>query len=202
MDVGLVAPEDVQQVSSMGLTLIPSVVVVATVLIAMMTDVRSLQVRNWLTIPVLIGGVVYHGITSGFDGLLASSASVALVFIILVMPFALGAIGAGDVKLVAAITAWLGVSASFTVASIGFFITGIYALLVLMIQKRLATSWVTFKVSMLRLQMLARHIAVDNEYESVHAMAKSRVGRARLIPFSAMLGCAVLILFVWQFCKA
>ena len=186
----------------MGLTLIPSVVVVATVLIAMMTDVRSLQVRNWLTIPVLAGGLVYHGFTSGVDGLVASCASVALVFIILVMPFALGAIGAGDVKLVAAITAWLGVSASFTVASIGFFITGIYALFVLMIQKRLATSWVTFKVSILRLQMLARHIAVDNEYESVRGMAQTRAGRARLIPFSAMLGCAVVILFVWQFCKA
>ena len=177
---------------------LPFVVVVGTVLIATVTDVRTLKVHNWLTFPVLFGGMVYHFIVGGGEGLMGSFLNALLVFAILLLPYILGAIGAGDVKLVAALAAWLGTSMTFGIAALGLFATGVYSFMKLLRQNRLKDSWIHFKVSLYRLQSLVRGLSADVGDETIRDMASSPEGRARLVPFSGMLAFGTAVVFAWK----
>jgi len=96
----------------------PTIVVLA---VAVVTDLRSRRIPNWLVIPFLIAGVLvspwrhdWWGIHEGFwQGLGQSCSGVALGFLIFGIGFWMGGMGGGDVKLAAAIGAWVGPLQSF-----------------------------------------------------------------------------------------
>ena len=76
--------------------------------VATFTDLRSRRIPNWLVLPVLLAGIAvsawlhgWHGIAQSLEGLVAG----ALLFGILAT---MGGMGMGDVKLCAAIGAWVG----------------------------------------------------------------------------------------------
>ncbi|MET0211871.1 MAG: A24 family peptidase [Vicinamibacterales bacterium] len=83
-------------------------VVVALVALACMTDIRTRRIPNVLTFGATIAALVFHGSTAGTSGL-ATSVGGWMVGAALFLPvFALRGMGAGDVKLLAAVGAWLG----------------------------------------------------------------------------------------------
>lgn len=85
-----------------------SAVALAVGLVACVTDVRSRRVPNLLTFGAAAAALGYHGWSAGGHGL-ALAGSGWLVGALLFMPFfLLGGMGAGDVKLLAALGAWLG----------------------------------------------------------------------------------------------
>ena len=111
-------------------------ILVATVLgvalvIASYTDLKSQRIRNWLTFPLILSGPVAHFVFGGVDGLLLSGGGFALGLALMLLPFMFGVMGAGDVKLMAGVGAWLGVSATFTAFLITCFAGGVYALVVM-----------------------------------------------------------------------
>ena len=55
-------------------------------------------------------GLLYYTITLGFEGLLFSGAGLLIGFALLIIPYLLGGMGAGDVKLLAAVGALTGTS--------------------------------------------------------------------------------------------
>ena len=77
-------------------------------LAACFTDLRSRRIPNVLTFGAAAAALVLHTVLGGWQG--AGTASTGyLVGLALFIPFfLLGGMGAGDVKLVAAIGAWLG----------------------------------------------------------------------------------------------
>lgn len=79
------------------------VVVVATV-----TDLRSRRIPNWLVLPFLGAGILVSGWLHGWHGLGQSLAGAGLGLVLFGIFFWLGGMGAGDVKLAAAIGAWVG----------------------------------------------------------------------------------------------
>jgi prepilin peptidase CpaA len=85
-----------------------SFVALSLSLIACATDLRSRRIPNVLTFGGAAAGIVFHLIAGGPAGAgtaaLGWLAGCALFFV----PFALGGMGAGDVKLIAALGAWLG----------------------------------------------------------------------------------------------
>ena len=73
-----------------------------------MTDIRTRRIPNVLTFGATIAALVFHGSTAGTSGL-ATSVGGWMVGAALFLPvFALRGMGAGDVKLLAAVGAWLG----------------------------------------------------------------------------------------------
>lgn len=89
-----------------SIALWPTVIVLA---IAMFTDLRSRKIPNWLVFPFLLSGLLVAGVMHGWSGLGHSMAGVALgTFLFGLVAFA-GGMGMGDVKLCAAIGAWVGV---------------------------------------------------------------------------------------------
>ncbi len=76
--------------------------------VATFTDLRSRRIPNWLVLPFLVAGFAVSGWFHGWHGLGQSLEGSALGLGIYGLLFFMGGMGAGDVKLCAAIGAWIG----------------------------------------------------------------------------------------------
>src|SRR5665213_4529725 len=85
----------------------PTVIVLA---IATFTDLRSCRIPNWLVLPFLVAGIAVSGWAHGWHGIEQSFLGIALGSLIFGFFCWLGGMGMGDVKLCAAIGAWIGPS--------------------------------------------------------------------------------------------
>jgi prepilin peptidase CpaA len=86
---------------------------VAVLAVASFTDLRSRKIPNWLVGPFLLAGIVFSAISHGWSGLGHSLAGIAAGAAIFAIPFALGGMGMGDLKLFAAVGAWIWASQLF-----------------------------------------------------------------------------------------
>jgi prepilin peptidase CpaA len=75
---------------------------------AAVTDYHSRKIPNWLTVPAAVAGLLYHSFAPGGFGPLMALAGFAVGFVLLLLPWILGGGGMGDVKMLAALGAWLG----------------------------------------------------------------------------------------------
>ena len=88
----------------------PSLIAVA---VASFTDLRSRIIPNWLVLPFLAAGIAASGWIDGWQGLGRSAEGLGMGLLIYGVLFWMGSMGAGDVKLAAAIGAWIGPSQLF-----------------------------------------------------------------------------------------
>jgi prepilin peptidase CpaA len=75
---------------------------------AAIIDGRSLRVPNLLTYNFLAGGLIFAFWKGGSALLLTSAAGAAVGLLTLLPLYAIGGMGAGDVKLMAGVGAWIG----------------------------------------------------------------------------------------------
>lgn len=76
--------------------------------VAAVVDMRFQRIPNCVTVPAAVLGFLYHLLVPHGMGPLASLAGLAVGFALLLLPWLLGGGGMGDVKLLAALGAWLG----------------------------------------------------------------------------------------------
>lgn len=81
---------------------------VACVGMAAAIDIRQRRIPNWLSFTGVLGGICLNSIFNGKDGFVLSLLGIATGFFLLFFGYLLGGIGAGDVKLLAAVGAFLG----------------------------------------------------------------------------------------------
>lgn len=80
----------------------------AVLVVAVITDLRSRRIPNWLVFPFLCAGFVVRGWQHGWSGIGYSLEGMGLGVLIFGVLFLMGGMGAGDVKLAAAIGVWIG----------------------------------------------------------------------------------------------
>jgi prepilin peptidase CpaA len=88
----------------------PAVLTAALGLAASTTDLRGGTVPNWLTYSGMVSGLAWYWATDGLRGAGFSLAGAAIGFVSLLVFFAVGGMGGGDVKLMAAFGALVGPS--------------------------------------------------------------------------------------------
>jgi len=79
-------------------------------------DVRTRRIPNALTMPAAVLGLIAATALHGGQGTMASAAGLLVGLMLFFPMFALKGLGAGDVKLLGALGAWLGVSGIVMVA--------------------------------------------------------------------------------------
>jgi prepilin peptidase CpaA len=89
----------------------PTLIVVA---VATVTDLRSRRIPNWLVLPFLLAGLGLRGWLAGWHGILHSLAGMGVGALFFGIVCWMGGMGMGDVKLCAAIGAWIGPSQMLT----------------------------------------------------------------------------------------
>ena len=93
----------------------PYVPLMALLVWAAVSDIRARVIRNWLTVSLMLSGLIQSVGPAPTVGPGWAALGLLTGFALLVMPFAVGAIGGGDVKLMAGIGAWLGPVAVFQI---------------------------------------------------------------------------------------
>ncbi len=109
---------------------------IIVILAALAWDLKSQKIPNKLTLPAVVVGVFYNTLVHGWDGVLFSVFGLLVGLGIFMVPFMLGGIGGGDVKLMGAIGALKGwefvLSAGLLTALLG----GVIALMAIVITRR------------------------------------------------------------------
>lgn len=136
----------------------PYLMALAVLLIpAMIIDIRQHRIPNWLSLPFWLIGIGLHIILQGWDGFLVGGGG-WLLMMGLMLPFSLlGFMGAGDVKLMAAVGAIVGSGATLQVA-LGIVLTGLFMSLVLLARQGLLSSLITRFYAMAGLSVAARRM--------------------------------------------
>jgi prepilin peptidase CpaA len=172
----------------------PVVVVLAASLVAALTDILKFKVYNILTLPLLVAGLLYHGVVGGSPALLGSVLGLLLGGGVLMAFYLMGGMGAGDVKFMAAVGAWLGVVLTFYVFLASAIAAGIYALVLIFAYGSMRETYLNLQIICQRVTMFCRHLGSEERIETeVQRMDRHR----RIIPFAAMM--AVGIVFVLAF---
>lgn len=107
----------------------------ALLAICVITDLKERKIYNKVLLPFLIIALVIHLVTGGSAGLGYALGGAAAGFSILLIPYFLGGMGAGDVKLLAVIGALKGTIFVLTAAVYMALAGGILALFVIMFRK-------------------------------------------------------------------
>ncbi|HNY13549.1 MAG TPA: A24 family peptidase [Candidatus Wallbacteria bacterium] len=100
------------------------IILFSILFISLYTDLKSGKIYNWVTLPAMAGGLLLNFMISGqataYAGLLNSVYGILVALIIFVLPYLIGALGGGDVKLLMAIGALKGyVFLFYSVLAIG-----------------------------------------------------------------------------------
>jgi prepilin peptidase CpaA len=169
----------------------PVVVILAASLGLAFIDVCKYKIYNVSIYPLLLGGLIYHGIAGGIPSLVNSLLATLVGFGILFPFYALGGVGGGDVKLMAAVGAWLGLPLTFAVFLVSSLLAGLYALILVLGYGRLRETLDNLRISWFRVKALGRHLGYELEAE----IKQPDRGR-RVIPFAAMVALAMFVLLV------
>lgn len=169
---------------SMSLTdLLPLVAVALATLAASATDLWKFKVYNVLTIPMLLGGFLVSTMLGGWGGLTSSLMGAGLGFGLLVVFYAVGGVGAGDVKLLAAVGAWLGPYLTYQVFVASALFQGLYAVVLVLMQ---------YGFFGLAIELIAarERLLSPGSWRLPSSTIKEEVSRPerrkRLVPFAAM----------------
>lgn len=106
------------------------VAVLVVALAAAVCDIRTHRIPNVLTFGAAAAAVVFGTLEGGVGGLSQAVAGWFVGAVLFFPIFALGGMGAGDVKLLAALAAWLGPREALPLAMFSSMAGGVFALTV------------------------------------------------------------------------
>jgi prepilin peptidase CpaA len=173
---------------------VPALVVLACTAIAAVTDWHSFTIRNAITLPLIASGIIYHAVTGDSVWFVDSVGAACLMAAILFIPYALGVMGGGDLKLMAAIGAWFGTRLTLYVLIASSLVAGLYALVLLLQRGERKRTLLNFKVMYYKFRSLGALLGPD---ERIETLIGREDRRRRVIPFGVMVALGVIIVLAW-----
>jgi prepilin peptidase CpaA len=107
------------------------------ILTAFIFDARSSLIPNTLNVGAAVAGLLYHFAFNSWYGLLDSAIGLSLGFFILLVLYIFGALGAGDVKLFAALGALMGTVFVWQSIMYSLIYAGAIGIILLLVRKKL-----------------------------------------------------------------
>ena len=100
-------------------------------LTASVNDIRFHKIPNWLTYPAVVSAIVYHTAVNGLAGFFFSIKGIGVGIAVMIIPYLMGGLGAGDAKLMGSVGGVLGPKNVFIAFLLSAIIGGLYAFTVL-----------------------------------------------------------------------
>lgn len=126
--------------SALLLPYLPSGYLLAALMIATVTDMKSRRIPNTVTFSTIIVALLFYSLTSGWSGLFFSLKGMVCGIVLLILPYSLGGIGAGDVKLMGAVGAVLGAADTFSAFLVIAVLGGLTSIVLLVVRRDLLTT--------------------------------------------------------------
>jgi prepilin peptidase CpaA len=166
--------------------------------LAVYFDLVRHKIPNFLTFPAMLLGLLYHALGGGWSGLRFALAGLLLGVALLLIPFAMGGMGGGDVKFLAAVGALQGAGFVLAAALLAALIGGAAALLSLLLRRRL---WITLRRMILALlHRFFTFLAARLPLSSLHRLAQrlapppaERAGEKLYLPYGVPLALGALL---------
>ena len=158
---------------------------------AAVIDGRQLRVPNWLTFPMAAAGLIYAAATGGGPALWMSLAGAAVGLALLLPLHAIGGMGAGDVKLLAAMGAWVGPSITLGAFLATGVVGGLMALVMIARSGEVARHLALFRI-------ISREIATVRDPVRLSELAAARKPSMTLLPYGIPIAVGSIGYFAWM----
>jgi prepilin peptidase CpaA len=135
-------------------------------LVAAAIDVRSHRIPNVLTLPIVCLAMGYHTISEGAGGFAFSILGASVGVGLLVLPYIMGGMGAGDAKLMGAVGSVVGAKGVFLAFLLTAIVGGIYSILFLMVHRSKFKGFMKNQIVTLQLCFVTRNYIPDPISES------------------------------------
>ncbi|MEM8678473.1 MAG: A24 family peptidase [Planctomycetota bacterium] len=165
--------------------------VTVTLIVAAVIDGIKLKVPNWLTFPFIISGWVYSYCVMGWEGLGISLLGTVVGMALLLPAYAIGGMGAGDVKLLAGVGAWM--HSMTTVWAFAWTVVIGAVMAVLMVLYRNA-----FKKHASQFWFILNEIFTVRNPEKLAEIAAERKPTMMLLPYGIPIAIGSIGYFCWQ----
>lgn len=167
------------------------------VILAAYIDGKELRVPNKITFPMIVAGWIYSAIAyqiSGegwYIGLGWSLAGTAVGLATLLPAYAIGGMGAGDVKMMAGIGAWIYCADTFYAFCVSAVVGAILAVGMILFAGQTKKHWNQFF-------FIANEIMTVRNPETLAAIAADRKASMRLLPYGIPIAIGTVIYFLWM----
>ena len=165
--------------------------------VAAVIDGIQLKVPNWLTFPFIISGWVYSAVAYGLAGEawhigLAWSLAGTVVGLALLLPlYSIGGMGAGDVKLLAGVGAWVYCSTTLYSFCFSAVVGALMAIAMVLYRK----AW---RKHSLQFQAIVNEIMTIKNPEVLASIAAERKSSMLLLPYGIPICIGTIIYFAWM----
>lgn len=171
----------------------PVWVVTVTLVVAAVIDGLQLKVPNWITFPMIASGWVYSATLSpypGWEGLAYSLIGTVVGLALLLPAYAIGGMGAGDVKLMAGIGAWVWGTVTAYAFAVSAVVGGVIALLMVVSKNRWEKHHGQF-------WSILNEILTVKDPDQLAAIATERKPRMMLLPYGIPIAIGTIAYFAW-----
>lgn len=164
--------------------------------LAAVIDGFELKVPNWLTFPMIISGWVFSGIATAWTGepwwsAIGWSLVGTIVGLALLLPaYAIGGMGAGDVKLLAGVGAWMHSTHTFYAFCVSAIVGAVLAVAMVLVQR----GW---KKHSNQFWLILTEILTIRDPNALSEIAAKRKSSMLLLPYGIPIAIGTIAYFAW-----
>ncbi len=158
--------------------------------VAAVIDGWKLKVPNWITFPMIVSGWGYSLAVAGWPGLAWSLVGTAVGLALLLPAYAIGGMGAGDVKLLAGVGAWVWGTTTFYAFCVSAVLGGLIALAMVLVRRQ----WGKHQTQFFG---IVNEILVLRDVSALSTIAAERKSTMMLLPYGIPIAIGTISYFAW-----
>ena len=168
--------------------------VTVTLVVAAVIDGYKLKVPNWLTFPMIVSGWLYSATSvAGYpwwEGLMYSLLGTIVGLALLMPAYAIGGMGAGDVKLLAGIGAWVWSTTTLWAFAISAIVGGVIAVAMVLFRR----GWAKHRDQFL---LIVNEVLTIRDPNKLSEIAAERKPSMLLLPYGIPIAIGAILYFAW-----
>ena len=168
----------------------PIWLVTIALIVAAFIDGYKLKVPNWLTFSLITSGWVTSTISYGWEGLGWSLVGTLVGLALLLPAYAIGGMGAGDVKLLAGVGAWVGSTVTLYAFCVSAVIGGLIAVVMVLYRKAWRHHYYQFLT-------IWHEMVTIRDPEQLSTIAAERKSSMLLLPYGIPLAIGTIAFFAY-----